>query len=197
MEVRASTLSFQVNMVKFTFASASLILATLSSFTSASPIERRDVSKVTSDLNQLSEYVTTLQGEASSLSPGISIPDALAINNHVQGVHKALDTSATDVAGLQSVSESDAQTILSQMNTIAPSVTSVLNVVCERKNVLMTLPFSMNKLTQDRLGGLQDSANQLFDAMQNTFPSADAEQVESIRNTVGSAFQSAVACFGN
>lgn len=68
---------------------------------------------------------------------------------------------------LQGVSETDSQNLLGQVNGLAPNVLNVLSVTCAKKDILMTLPFSMSKLTQDRLSGLQDSVDRFFNAMQN------------------------------
>ncbi|KAJ7509428.1 hydrophobic surface binding protein [Mycena galericulata] len=171
------------------FFSLSLLAVSL-----ATPV-KRTVAQVEVDIASISSQVTALDNDINGF-PASGLVGALGIHSAATTLVSTLNQGTSDVQSNGAFDESDATTILNDVEAFEPTILAALTAIATKEADFAALPISgIPALVLSDLQSLNASTVAFAGALTSAAPADDQAQAESIESSILSAFATAIAAY--
>ncbi|KAK7046608.1 hydrophobic surface binding protein [Favolaschia claudopus] len=179
-------------MVQFTRSLFSLCLVAAAF---ATPLFKRTVAQVESDIASISSQVTTLDNNIKGF-PASGLAGALGIHTAATNLETTLNTGTNDVKATPAFSESDGQTILNSVQAIEPVILDALAQITAKKADFDALPIGgLPALILQDLKTLKADTDAFSGALIVNAPADLKSQATTIQTNIDAGFASAIAAY--
>jgi len=160
---------------------------------------KRDAATVESDISAISAQVTKLNDDITTFSSNpTSLADALAIHTDATQLETIINTATTDTNASPAFSESDGNTILSDIETLQPLISNALtNLEAQHAN-FAKLPLAGSvALVESDLNTLNTDTTAFENALVAKAPADLLPTASSVISEINGAFQTAIATYSS
>jgi len=161
---------------------------------------KRDVAKVEADIATISAQVTTLDNDVNAFpASGGSLVAALGIHVVATQLISSLNTGAGDVNAVPlPVSESDASTILNDVEAFEPVIINALAAIITKKPAFQSLPLGgVPAIVKADLNSLNVSTVAFGTALIAAAPADQKANAIAIKAAIDAAFSKAIAAYAD
>ncbi|ETW76169.1 hypothetical protein HETIRDRAFT_27192, partial [Heterobasidion irregulare TC 32-1] len=163
----------------------------------ASPLLRRTVAQVESDITGISTQVDALNTAIQAFpTSGGNLVDALGIHTDATNLASAVTTATSDTQATDAFSEDDGQTILAQVQALEPNIITTLQNLIAKKSGFTSLPVGgVTTLVEQDLQTLANDTSAFADALIAKSPADLVDQANTIKSDINAAFSSAISAY--
>ncbi|KAL0570178.1 hypothetical protein V5O48_011783 [Marasmius crinis-equi] len=156
------------------------------------------VKQVKADIAEISDEVKSLGNAISSFpDSGGTLLQALAIHNSAQKLISTINHGTTDINGTSTPSEDDSKDVLDAFHELAPSISSALEALVNKKAAFESLPFGqwVSGLVKQDLGQLADATKQFASGLVSKAPDDLESQAQLIADGISSDIATAQTAY--
>ncbi|KIJ36350.1 hypothetical protein M422DRAFT_51113 [Sphaerobolus stellatus SS14] len=178
---------------------APLVVLAASLTVIASPMEKRTVAAVETDLGFISGNVTSLNNAINAFTAPNNLVAALNIHSGAVALEAAITQGTKDVVATGPVSEADATTIINLVKGIQPGIISALTNIVTKKPLFdnTTVISGLGSIVKSDLNTLNSDTSAFETALVNAAPADLKANATTIVTAINSAFAAAVSAYAS
>ncbi|KAF5324078.1 hypothetical protein D9619_011222 [Psilocybe cf. subviscida] len=184
-------------MVQLSAFFITLLTAASLAATCTASIVRRTVAQVEADIATIGKQLNSLDASIKAFpTSGGTLPQALSVHTDAVAVVGALKTATTDINANDVFNTPNAQTILTSITNLLPTIKDALDGVVAKKPAFAALPVgNIPPLILLDLKSLQGNTSDFCTALDSRVPASVQPSVINLRDDILKEFAPAVAAY--